>query len=172
MNIQIALTILRWFMHVFHLNRNSLTHTTASASTLRSNLFIQIHPELIALGTSPIAKLQIHLFISPLQLVSFQLEYLGHIPFVVSLSKSKTSMQLHETISFVIKYIMVQSFLKRKLSTLFSKKAIAKNFLEIWKKFYLEQQKISLDSQHFSGQFWLKLHKRTPLVPWYLEPMI
>ena len=89
-------------MYVFHLNRNSLTHTTASASTLRSNLFIQIHPELIALGTSPIAKLQIHLFISPLQLVSFQLEYLGHIPFVVSLSKSKTSIQLGKTLTLLL----------------------------------------------------------------------
>ena len=45
------------------------------------------------LGTSLIEKLQIHRFINPLQVVSFQLEYLGQIPLVVSFSKSKKNMQ-------------------------------------------------------------------------------
>ena len=48
-----------------YLNRNSLTQTTASASTKRSNLFIQMQPEFKALGTSLMAKLQIQRFIKP-----------------------------------------------------------------------------------------------------------
>ena len=43
----------------------------------------------MAAGTSPIEKLQIQRFIKPWHVVSFQLEYLGQIPFVVSLSKSE-----------------------------------------------------------------------------------
>ena len=74
---------------VYHLTRYSLTQTAAWASTFKSNLFIQIHPEFMAAGTSPIEKLQIQRFIKPWHVVSFQLEYLGQIPFVVSLSKSE-----------------------------------------------------------------------------------
>ena len=74
---------------VYHLTKYSLTQTAAWASTFKSNLFIQIHPEFMAAGTSPIEKLQIQRFIKPWHVVSFQLEYLGQIPFVVSLSKSE-----------------------------------------------------------------------------------
>ena len=73
---------------LYHLTRYSLIQTTACESICKSNLFIHIHPDVSALGASPIAKLQIHLFIKPWQVVSFQLEYLGQNPLVVSLSKS------------------------------------------------------------------------------------
>ena len=50
---------------MYYLNRNSLTQTTASASTKRSNLFIQMQPEFKAEGTSLMEKLQIQRFIKP-----------------------------------------------------------------------------------------------------------
>ena len=50
---------------MYYLNRNSLTQTTASASTKRSNLFIHMQPEFKAVGTSLMAKLQIQRFIKP-----------------------------------------------------------------------------------------------------------
>ena len=70
-------------VHIYHLTRYSLIQTTACESICKSNLFIHIHPDFSALG-----GLQIHLFIKPWQVVSFQLEYLGQNPLVVSLSKS------------------------------------------------------------------------------------
>ena len=92
----ICISILFWFLFLNkndfwnnYLNRNSLTQTAASASTKRSNLFIHMQPEFKAAGTSLMAKLQIQRFIKPLQLVSFQFEYLGQIPLVVSFSKSE-----------------------------------------------------------------------------------
>lgn len=53
--------------YIYHLTRYSLIQTTACESICKSNLFIHTHPDVSALGESPIAKLQIHLFIKPWQ---------------------------------------------------------------------------------------------------------